>query len=399
MEIQWIWPVLAIIGSILASVILERVLGDALDRFMLDLLPNSARGRIIIFAILIFGLAMLIDRLTGSPVVPPIQDISQAVSDSSDPIKIDIIVKDYVNGEPIDRANVVIELIPGQEYQTYTNAEGVAHLSITATLHGQPRPFIVSAEGYQSEEGNLFLNEEESGHPILLKPLSPTTPNATLISTTTVTATQVLALCPANMQLIKQEDSAFCLDRYEVTNGEYQQCVARGICSAIITESGSWPFGESSYPINPLYTAYPVINTSVAQAANFCGAYMKLQDKLYEHPKRLPTFEEWLAAYKHTDEVKGQLDQPFPASAESLGKSRDDIYGLDSNVKEWVVVEQAQNGRILQAVAMGKSYGDDQFPMERQDIHNYEFVVDNETELIYRAEWGFRCAADPIRSG
>lgn len=81
----------------------------------------------------------------------------------------------------------------------------------------------------------------------------------------------------------------YWIDKYEVTNGQYQQCVEDGVCRSC-NQNNIPPQGKG-YFTSPEYAEYPVVNVSWYMARDYCGWA----------DRRLPTEAEWEKAARGTD--------------------------------------------------------------------------------------------------
>jgi formylglycine-generating enzyme required for sulfatase activity len=129
--------------------------------------------------------------------------------------------------------------------------------------------------------------------------------------------------------------STYWLDRYEVTNRQYRQCMESGGCGP--------PKDHSAYD-DPALADHPVTNVTWTQARNYC----------VWRGKRLPTEAEWekaargtdgrLYPWGNTDDMVKTRSRPVertkngtaPVGSIDFARSPYGVADLVMNVSEWV---------------------------------------------------------------
>jgi len=129
---------------------------------------------------------------------------------------------------------------------------------------------------------------------------------------------------------------AFYIDRFEVTNASYRECVNAGACTPSRTRSS---FTHSGYRDDPAYDNYPVLGVTWEQADDYCAWA----------GKRLPTEAEWEYAASGPDNLVWPWGNTFdpslsaasapdaqPVDSYPAGASPFGVLNMAGNVAEWV---------------------------------------------------------------
>ena len=183
--------------------------------------------------------------------------------------------------------------------------------------------------------------------------------------------TQTTGPCSSE-DMVDFEAEKFCIDKNEVTNGQYQECVADKKCTEPkeTTNDNNEPYyGET------IYDNYPVVNVTWEQAEQYCGF----------KSKRLPSATEWDRAANYytwplNDEITKYEDTQKVGKIQDV--SNEGVHDLAGNVREWVANDHPEN------------------ITDHKLVKGYDFLsTDDKTTSYHKTDYhdpylGFRCAAD-----
>jgi len=129
---------------------------------------------------------------------------------------------------------------------------------------------------------------------------------------------------------------AYFIDKFEVSNAEYRECVNDGGCPQTGSPDG---FTRPGYRDDPAFSSYPVVGVNWDQAAAYCRWA----------GQRLPTEAEWEYAAKGLDNLTWPWGNSFNAGLSAAGSPDTEpvdsfpggaspfgVFNMAGNVNEWV---------------------------------------------------------------
>jgi formylglycine-generating enzyme required for sulfatase activity len=173
----------------------------------------------------------------------------------------------------------------------------------------------------------------------------------------------------------------FEITKYEITNSQYEACVAAGVCNkANIKIENNLPVYDEGY----FSSNYPVVRVSWNDANAFCQWING----------RLPTEEEWEKAARGTDGRRYPWGNTFASSMANLGSTYPAPVGsFSEGASPYGVMDMAGN-----AFEWTATWGERGYLVRGGSWNNYFFrgrVTDRGTQLdpsFANYDIGFRCA-------
>ncbi len=205
---------------------------------------------------------------------------------------------------------------------------------------------------------------------------------------------------------------AYYIDETEVTNNQYSQCVAEGVCS--VPDRDNAAFYLDGYYSNANFADYPVVNVSWYDAETFCdwrGGRLPSEaewekaasyDPVQNIRFRYPWGDSFDASAANDVSTSDGYRGPAPVGSYANGRSPIGLYDMSGNVLEWV--QDWYGFRTYRDITDTNPLG----PVEGEFkvIRGGSWLSDNENDLtvivrssfeplVSRDHLGFRCAMTP----
>lgn len=320
-------------------------------------------------------------------------------------------VLDQVSEHPVSRAEVTVT-IEQQQTTGVSNSTGYFSSQLPCTNPFPSANIRITADGYEThteevalvgEVKEILLSPIAEKTAVTPEPVPPTalstatvtglivptatatpsftetatgtstatplpTPTATVTLIPTTPATPAPRSCPDGEGMAFVAGSNFCMDVTEVTNGDYQKCVAKGSCTAP---------SDDLYFSDPEKASYPVVYVKWDQAYGYCRDVLK----------RLPSSTEWQEAYAALNDETATLNSTreySPVMSNPWDRSADQIFDLHGNVREWAddnFINPVGGVKSSNKYVMGDSFQSIQFPNESHAPETVDRGI------------GFRCVA------
>lgn len=151
----------------------------------------------------------------------------------------------------------------------------------------------------------------------------------------------------------------FALDVHEVTNLQYQYCVAKGACTPPQFGNAPDPATQNDYYDNPRFEQYPVVNVTWIQANEYCQFVGRRLPTEFEWervakgagstPRQFPTDENITAVNQCVGVFNStgcggdlKMEQVGTAAKDFVTESGTRVYHLGGNAAEWTATPWSQ---------------------------------------------------------
>jgi formylglycine-generating enzyme required for sulfatase activity len=198
----------------------------------------------------------------------------------------------------------------------------------------------------------------------------------------------------------------YYIDKYEVTNVLYEECVRVGVCKAPVRADS---FTQSSYYGNPRYNDYPVVYVDWNMAKDYCewrGADLPTEAQWEKAARGTeePTYP-WgkeidCQKANYTDDSNACVGGTSKVGSFEAGKSPYGVYDMAGNVWEWVgdwYSETYYKSSISSSNPQGPDFGRAHVARggswSRGESHIRTTNRVNYSPTYYNFDIGFRCAS------